>query len=375
MVKCQSCVSEEEAGMACLSCPCSNTSFPPASKDQNPGAKKDIHLAQQLGRLNLQQLQSLCSLGNLQYQGSKETLIGRLQQVTTSDQGAEVNNNVYVNYFLQQEQQMKKVNTSEQARVQMRTNLLNQVRDIKHRKQNQRQNSSEVVKKVKEHLSKIPGGQNLAEKMDVLKQKLQKSDCDSEKDRQTVMISNAEKVSKKVEERLARMEARLEVEKDNVELKKKANLVRRKLQRCYFLMQLLPLSRNPTDHDAFIRKCKKQRNNERRLQQMQTEKKIGGEITDQLPSSHATDSDYIIMKEDKTFWGSSRKIVLLSNEGLRKFCRWKGGWSNSKEHVEKKSGARLELKAAGELLIVGETIAAHKAMNMIHGYFGNMKHL
>ena len=191
------------------------------------------------------------------------------------------------------------------------------------------------------------------------------------------MISNAEKVSKKVEERLARMEARLEVEKDNVELKKKTNLVRRKLQRCYFLMQLLPLSRNPTDHFAFIRKCKKQRNNERRLQQMQTEKKIGGEITDQLPSSHATDSDYIIMKEDfvGTFWGCSRKKILLSNEGLRKFCRWKGGWSNSKEHVEKKSGARLELKAAGELLIVGETIAAHKAMNMIHGYFGNMKHL
>jgi len=108
---------------------------------------------------------------------------------------------------------MKEVHTSEQARIQMRTNLLNQVKDIKHRKQNQRQNSSEVVKKVKEHLSKIPGGQNLAEKMEVLKQKLQKGDCDSEKDRQTVMISNAEKVSKKVEERLARMEARLEVEK------------------------------------------------------------------------------------------------------------------------------------------------------------------
>ena len=124
-----------------------------------------------------------------------------------------MNNNIYVNYFLQQEQQMKEVHTSEQARIQMRTNLLNQVKDIKHRKQNQRQNSSEVVKKVKEHLSKIPGGQNLAEKMEVLKQKLQKGDCDSEKDRQTVMISNAEKVSKKVEERLARMEARLEVEK------------------------------------------------------------------------------------------------------------------------------------------------------------------
>ena len=104
---------------------------------------------------------------------------------------------------------------------------------------------------------------------------------------------------------------------------------------------------------------------------------MGGEITHQLPSSHATDSDYIIMKEDfvGTLWGCSRKIILLSNEGLRKFCRWKGGWSNSKVHVEKKSGARLELKAAGELLIVGETIAAHKAMNMIHGYFGNMKHL
>jgi len=381
--------------MACLSCPCSNSSSP-APTGQDVGSQKEVHLEQQLGELNRQQLRSLCSLNNLQWQGPKETLIGRLS--------SEVNNNAYVDYFLQQEQQMKNKEMSDDARKQMRTNLLNQVEHIKHAKQSQNsaaipggknlteeidvlkqklqkvkhtkhvkqsQNSAEVVKRVKEHLTAIPGGKSLTEKIDVLKQKLQKVSSGVP---QTNLISNAVEVSKKVEERLARMEARLEVERDNTELKKKANLVKNKLQRCYFLMQLLPLSKNRMNYFAFVLKCKEQRKNEKwsRLEQTQTERQT--EVEDPLSSSHATGPGFKLLREETTSWGISRKLVLLSDEALRRFCRWKGGWSNSKDYVEKRSGARLELRPAGELLIEGTTVNAVKAKNTIQGYLGSFKH-
>ena len=175
MVKCQSCVSEEAAGMACLSCPC--------SKD---------------------------------------------------GKSAEVNNNVYVNYFLHQEQQIKDKQMTEARRSQMKAKLLKQ-------------------------------------EVDVLKQKLGTGKHKTG-DRRTVMTSNAAEVSKKVEERLARMEARLQVEKDNRELRKKANLVRAKLQRFYFLMRLLPLSRSPNDYAAFARKYKEERENANWREQRKVEK-------------------------------------------------------------------------------------------------------
>ena len=73
------------------------------------------------------------------------------------------------------------------------------------------------------------------------------------------------------------MEARLQVEKDNRELRKKANLVRAKLQRFYFLMRLLPLSRSPDDYAAFARKYKEERVNANWREQRKVEKGVGQE--------------------------------------------------------------------------------------------------
>ena len=79
MVKCHSCISEEEAGMACLSCPCSSSPWGSAHKGQGPSTKEKVHLAQpaRLNRLNKQQLQSLCSSSDLHCQDLKEPLTGR----------------------------------------------------------------------------------------------------------------------------------------------------------------------------------------------------------------------------------------------------------------------------------------------------------
>jgi len=300
---------------------------------------------------------------------------------------SEVNNNAYVGYFLHQEQQMKNKQMSDIARKQMRTNLLDQVTH-KYTKQSQR--SAEVVKKVKEHLTAIPGGKSLTEKIDVLKQNLQKVNCD---DPQTVLISNAVEVSKRVEERLARMETKLKVEKDNTELKRKVNLVRTKLQKCYFLMQLLPLSKNRTNYFAFVLKCKEQRNREiwSKVEKTQTERQVeveknvprpssivrqveGFKLMVPRPSSLASGPGFKV-REETTTWGFSRIFIQLSDEALRRFCRWKVGWSNSKDYLEKRSGARLELRSAGELLIEGATDNAANAKNIIKGYLGNFKHL
>jgi len=299
---------------------------------------------------------------------------------------SEVNNNAYVGYFLHQEQQMKNKQMSDIARKQMRTNLLDQVTH-KYTKQSQR--SAEVVKKVKEHLTAIPGGKSLTEKIDVLKQNLQKVNCD---DPQTVLISNAVEVSKRVEERLARMETRLKVEKDNTELKRKVNLVRTKLQKCYFLMQLVPLSKNRTNYFAFVLKCKEQRNREiwSKVEKTQTERQVeveknvprpssivrqveGFKLMVPRPSSLASGPGFKV-REETTTWGFSRIFIQLSDEALRRFCRWKVGWSNSKDYLEKRSGARLELRSAGELLIEGATDHAANAKNIIKGYLGNFKH-
>ena len=289
MVKCQSCVSEEAAGMACLSCPCSK--------------------------------------------------IGK---------SAEVNNNVYVNYFLHQEQQIKDKQMTEARRSQMKAKLLKQ-------------------------------------EVDVLKQKLGTGKHKTG-DRRTVMTSNAAEVSKKVEERLARMEARLQVEKDNRELRKKANLVRAKLQRFYFLMRLLPLSRSPDDYAAFARKYKEERVNANWREQRKVEKGVGQESGSAnieivpSPPSQATEagvSGLKVIKEEMLQMGFYQALVQLSDEGLRKFCSWKGRWSNSKDFVEKKSGASLELKPTGkgELLIVGHTIAVKRARNMIQTALSMPSHM
>jgi len=303
MVKCQSCVSEEEAGMACLSCPCSNI-----SPTEN--------------------------------------------QMIKDSKLVEVNNNVYSNYFLHQEQRMKDKQMTEAKRNQMRANLLKQVG----------------------HSNQKHGGENLTGKIGVLKQKLE-TDNHKTEDRLTVMAS---KVSKKVEVRLARMEARLKLrsERDNKELRKKANMVRAKLQRVYFLMQLLPLSRSPNDYDAFVRKYNEERENENWREQRQIREGVSQEsgsanieiIPSSLPqATGAGVSGLKVIKEEMLQMGFYQALVQLSDEGLRKFCSWKGGWSNSKDFVEKKSGASLQLKPTGkgELLIAGHTLAVKRARIMI----------
>ena len=137
-----------------------------------------------------------------------------------------------------------------------------------------------------------------------------------------VIVSEALDVSKKAEQRLARMEARLEVEKENMELRRKATLVKNKLQRCHLLMKLLLLSKNRTDYFAFVQKCKEQRKNENTILEL-----------------------------------------FLSDEASRRFCKWK-------VHVEKQTGVRLELRPGGELLIQGRTASVNTAKNMIQGYLG-----
>jgi len=426
MVKCHSCISEEEAGMACLSCPCTSSSSPwgPAHTGQGPSTKENVHLAQPAR------------------QDPKEPLIGRLMpsydnQKKKDAESAEVNNNVYVNYFLHQEQQMKNKHMTKARHKQMRTNLLNQVGHIEQVNRqtelptlgNTKQNSVEVAKGVNRQFTKMLGEESLAGKIGKtyeLKQKLLTFNHDS-KDCRTVIKSNAAEVSKKVEERLATMEARLQLEKDNKELRKKANLVKGKLQRCYFLMQLLPLSSSQNDYAAFFRKYKEQRKDENWTEQRKSERQVEEGVSQQLgsanigqevippppsqvtkasgpnlkvirksvnwtekqveegvsqcggssnievvPQSHsqateAGDSELKVMKEEMLQMGFYQILIKLSDEGLRKFYRWKGGWSNSKDFVEKKSGASLDLKPTGkgELLIVGHTIAVKRARNMI----------
>ena len=62
MAKCGRCIAEEEAGMACLTCPCSSTRSS-TSTVNNP--KEELTM-EDLIVLDMQQLQNLCANGNLQ---------------------------------------------------------------------------------------------------------------------------------------------------------------------------------------------------------------------------------------------------------------------------------------------------------------------
>ena len=67
---------------------------------------------------------------------------------------------------------------------------------------------------------------------------------------------NCENVVQRVEKRLLRLEARVKAGDGDQVLRQKVELVKRKLQRYYFLMKLLPLSKRPSDFFAFIEKSK-----------------------------------------------------------------------------------------------------------------------
>ena len=63
MAKCGRCIAEEEAGMACLTCPCSSTPSSNTSTANNP--KEELTM-EDLIVLDMMQLQNLCRNGNLQ---------------------------------------------------------------------------------------------------------------------------------------------------------------------------------------------------------------------------------------------------------------------------------------------------------------------
>merc|ERR1712112_177722 len=100
------------------------------------------------------------------------------------------------------------------------------------------------------------------------------------------------------------------------------------LQRCHFLMQLLPLSKNQSDYVAFVLKWKEQRRNE------------NGPCLDRTPtvrqvevfSSHPNGSGFQVLREETPFLGFSQTVILMSDEALRRFCKWKAG--NKKVYVE-----------------------------------------
>ena len=76
MSKCQKCREEEEAGMTCLSCPCSSTSATTTSGTVDKStAVLDL---KDLAVLDMMQLQNLCVKGNLPSSGNRATLIDRL---------------------------------------------------------------------------------------------------------------------------------------------------------------------------------------------------------------------------------------------------------------------------------------------------------
>ena len=73
MGKCQRCLEEEEAGMACLTCPCSSLSTNTST------LKKELAM-ENLLTLDMVQLHNLCVRVNLQPWGDRVTLIDRLMR-------------------------------------------------------------------------------------------------------------------------------------------------------------------------------------------------------------------------------------------------------------------------------------------------------
>ena len=72
MVKCHRCIAEEEAGMACLSCPCSSVLSSTTTITRAELNMEDLIV------LDIEQLRNLCVNGNLPATGNRATLIDRL---------------------------------------------------------------------------------------------------------------------------------------------------------------------------------------------------------------------------------------------------------------------------------------------------------
>ena len=113
--------------------------------------------------------------------------------------------------------------------------------------------SVEVAEQVKETLSRAKGGLKPPDIVSHLKgQRQRRTFCGNNTD------LNGEELAKRIEKKLAIMEARVKVGDGGKELKQRVEMVRRKLQRYYFLAQLLPLSKSPADFAAFLENFKEQ---------------------------------------------------------------------------------------------------------------------
>ena len=106
---------------------------------------------------------------------------------------------------------------------------------------NSNQDPVDVAKKVQEIKLRFPKRKSLEWKIDFLKWKFEKENLG---DRCKKIVDGAE-VALKLEEKLVNMEAKMKAGEGDEELRLKAELLRRKIERYHFLMHLLSVSDDP----------------------------------------------------------------------------------------------------------------------------------
>ena len=233
-------------------------------------------------------------------------------------------------------------------------------------------NAVELAEKVKENLTRTKGDQVLKQS-GIVKQ--------NQRLRRTFGLCNSDldgaEVAKRIERKLASMQARVKVGEGGEELRQRVNLVRSKLQRYYFLAQLLPLSKSPSEFAAFMETFKEQKLNENDCQNvgqrvgdmenMGNKRQCGENQTreggSQLSVVTTTNQGYVVQHAQKNNrggwdigetgvkvveevykkWGHGRDqyqtVLQLSDQCWRQFCRWR---RRNLDLVEKETGARVD---------------------------------
>lgn len=170
-------------------------------------------------------------------------------------------------------------------------------------------NAVELAEKVKENLSRTRGGPGhpsgqVAKQsgINIQNQRLRRTFGHFNSD------LDGEEVAKRIERKLTSMQARVQVGEGGEELRQKVNLVRIKLQRYYFLAQLLPLSKSPTEFAAFTEKFKEQRLNENNCEN--EGQGGGGEPKENCGRNYQLEDHQI--KEG----GDQLSVVTTTNQGL-----------------------------------------------------------
>jgi len=272
--------------MACLTCPCSSTRSLITTTAKK--AKEELNM-EDLIMLDMMQLQNLCVNGNLQATGNRATLIDRLLRSFGP--------------------RCKKTIVAPSA-----TELLNNNTQVLSKDSNL--NAVELAEKVKENLSRTRGGQ-MVKQSGRTNQNLRKTFGHFRSD------LDGEEVVKRIERKLENMQARVQVGEGGVELRQKVDVVRSKLQRYYFLAQLLPLSRSPTEFAAFTENFK-QRINENKSGN--EEQGGGGKSKENSGRKYQHDENQI--KEG----GNLLSVVTTTSQGLvvqHAQRNVSGGWDRS----------------------------------------------